>query len=77
MILGRLGYTGYLVQSAVIYYFFDSQPVQYHADLVRLSFLFLGFIMMSYMNAYTLYMVVEAPFAILATKFEQILTGKR
>ena len=33
-------------------------------------------VMMSYMNAYTLYMAVEAPFAILATKFEQVLTEK-
>ena len=63
------------MQSAVIYYFFDSLPVQYHGDLVHLSFLFLSFVMMSYLNAYTLYVSVEAPFAILATKLEKLIGG--
>ena len=31
--------------------------------------------MMSYLNAYTLYVSVEAPFAILATKLEKLIGG--
>ena len=40
-----------------------------------MSFLFLGFVVMAYMFAWTLYVLVEAPFGILASKFERLLMG--
>lgn len=63
LILNRLGYTGYLVQSLVIYYWYDTFYVQFHVNMIHLYWMGVGNVFICLIFGYLAYIFSEAPFA--------------
>ena len=69
LILNRLGYSAYLLQSLVIYYFYDTMIVQLHVDGLHLVWNCFGCLFMTLILAYFLYILVETPIARLVDRY--------
>jgi len=69
LILNRLGYSAYLIQSLVVYFFYHTMMVQYHNDTLHLLWYCFGNLFIVILLAYFMFIVVEAPFANLVGRY--------